>query len=59
MLKKKVDVQIWISFETTNINELLFEIKNRDDYETLRFWNEYLFLTLENYKFRPKAIVTG
>ena len=57
--KNKVDVKIWISFQATNINKLFFEIKNRDDYDTLRFWNEYLFLTLENYKFRPKAIVTG
>ena len=25
--KKKVDVQIWISFQATNINKLFFEIK--------------------------------
>ena len=57
--KKKVDAQIWISFQATDINKFLFEINNGDDQNTLRFWNEHLFLTLEDYKFRPKAKVTG
>ena len=52
--KKKVDAQIWISFQATIINKFLFEIKNGGNHNTLRFGNEYLFSTLEKLQIQTK-----
>jgi hypothetical protein len=41
-------------FKRQVINKFLFEIKNGDNHNTLRFGNEYLFSTLEKLQIQTK-----